>query len=541
MTSGIWPAREMAGMDFADDRLAGLLEAVPDAIVCVDGGGRILLVNGQAERLFGYSRDELLHQPVEMLVPEAARDIHRGYRAGYLADPRPRPMGTAADLTGRRKDGTTFPAEIALSAMGTGEGLLVTAAVRDVSERLEILAERDRMRARAERSKLEEQLKQAQRLESLGQLAGGVAHDFNNLLGVISNYAAFAADDVTRELTPARRQDVQEDITQIRRAAQQAAGLTQQLLAFARHEIIQPRVLNLNDVVTGVEHLLVRTLGEHIELITDLAGGLSPVLADPGQIEQVLINLAVNARDAMPGGGKLTIQTANTAMDGAAAGQAHLPPGQYVAVKVTDTGTGMSREVLDQAFDLFFTTKAKDEGSGLGLASVHGIITQAGGRAQIRSEPGLGTTVTVLLPVTAQAAQDVPSPPTEDHRGHGETVLVAEDEPAMREVTRRILARNGYHVVAVASGREALAALATRLEGIDVLLTDVVMPQMQGKELADKVRVLQPAARVLYMSGYTQGLLGSQGVLEPGSHLIEKPFSETSLLSEMHAILSTHD
>ena len=541
MTSGTWPARGMAGMDVADDRLAGLLEAVPDAIVCVDGGGRIALVNAQAERLFGYSRDELLHQPVEMLVPEAARDVHRGYRAGYLADPRPRPMGATGDLAGRRKDGTTFPAEISLSAMDTAEGLLVTAAVRDVSERLEILAEQERLRARAERAKLEEQLKQAQRLESLGQLAGGVAHDFNNLLGVISNYAAFAADDVAKELTPARRQDVREDIAQIQRAAQQAAGLTQQLLAFARHEIVQPRVLNLNDVVTGVEHLLVRTLGEHIELVTDLASGLSPVLADPGQMEQVLINLAVNARDAMPGGGKLTIQTANTGIGGAAAGQAHLPPGQYVAVKVSDTGTGMSREVLDQAFDLFFTTKARDQGSGLGLATVHGIITQAGGRVQIRSEPGLGSTVTVVLPVTEQTAHDVPSPRTEAHLGHGETVLVAEDEPAMREVTRRILARNGYHVVAVASGREALAALTTRLEHVNVLLTDVVMPQMQGRELADKIRILQPAAQVLYMSGYTEGLLGSQGVLEPGTHLIEKPFSETSLLTEIHEILSAHD
>ena len=528
-------------MDVADDRLAELLDAVPDAIVCVDGGGRITLVNAQAERLFGYGRDELVHQPVEMLVPEAARDAHRRFRAGYLAEPHSRPMGTAQDLTGRRKDGTTFPAEISLSAMDSGEGILVTAAVRDVSERLEILAERDRMRAQADRSKLGEQLKQAQRLESLGQLAGGVAHDFNNLLGVISNYAAFAADDVSKELTPARRQDVQEEIAQIQRAAQQAAGLTQQLLAFARHEIIQPRVLNLNDVVTGVEHLLVRTLGEHIELITDLAGGLSPVLADQGQIEQVLINLAVNARDAMPGGGKLTIRTANTDIDSAAAGHAHLPPGRYVAVKVGDTGTGMSREVLDQAFDLFFTTKAKDEGSGLGLASVHGIITKAGGRVQISSEPGLGTTVTALLPVTEQNAHDVPPPRAEAHHGHGEIVLIAEDEPAMREVTRRILARSGYQVVAVAGGREALAALTTRLEHIDVLLTDVIMPQMQGKELADKVRILQPGARVLYMSGYTQGLLGSQGVLEPGSHLIEKPFSETSLLAEMHEILDTHD
>jgi CheY-like chemotaxis protein len=368
-------------------------------------------------------------------------------------------------------------------------------------------------------------------------LAGGVAHDFNNLLGVISNYASFAADDVAQGLTAERGQDVREDIAQIQRAAQQAAGLTQQLLAFARHEIIQPAVLNLNDVVTDVEHLLVRTLGEHIELITDLADGLNPVLADRGQIEQVLVNLAVNARDAMPGGGKLAIQTVNTDLGGTAASQAHLPPGPYVAVKVSDTGTGMPREVMGHAFELFFTTKAEGEGSGLGLATVHGIITQAGGGVRISSEPGLGTTVTALLPVTERGAYDPAPPPTEAHRGHGETVLVTEDEPAMREITRRILARNGYHVVAVASGRDALAALSTRLDHIDVLLTDVIMPGMQGKELADKVRILAPAARVLFMSGYTQGLLSAQGVLEPGCHLIEKPFSEAGLLTEIYELL----
>ncbi len=532
-------ARDVTERQRAEARFRGLLEAAPDAMVCVDSCGKIALVNAQAERLFGYHRDGLVGQQVEILVPDGVRDAHPGHRAGYVADPRPRPMGADIQLTGRRRDGTTFPAEVSLSAIDTDDGILVTAVVRDVTERMEILAERERLRTQAERDRLERQLHQSRRLESLGQLAGGVAHDFNNLLGVISNYASFVGDEVAKEAPDGRWQAVRDDIKQIQQAAERAAGLTHQLLAFARQEVIQPRVLNINDVVESVEQLLVRTLGEHVELITDLAGDLLPVLADPGQIEQVLVNLAVNARDAMPGGGKLTIQTANTDIDEAAAAQAELTVGRYVALKVSDTGTGIPKDVVDRVFDPFFTTKPKGEGSGLGLATVYGIITQAGGHVRIYSEPGMGTILTALLPVTGKAPDAKAPPPAQPRRGHGETVLVVEDEAAMREVTRRILARNGYHVVATPSGREALSALSRHLDHIDVLLTDVVMPHMQGRELADKVRILQPAARVVFMSGYTQGLLGAQGVLAPGVHLIEKPFSETILLAKLHEILTT--
>jgi signal transduction histidine kinase/CheY-like chemotaxis protein len=450
-------------------------------------------------------------------------------------------MGAGMQLAGRRRDGSAFPAEVSLSSIDTDEGILVTAVVRDVTERLESQAEQERLRAQAERDRLERQLHQSQRLESLGQLAGGVAHDFNNLLGVISNYAAFAGEEIAKEPPNGRWQAVRGDIEQVQQAAERAAALTHQLLAFARQEVIQPQVLDLNDVVTSVEQLLARTLGEHIELITDLAAHLEPVLADPGQIEQVLVNLAVNARDAMPRGGKLTIQTTSTVIDPAAAGQAGPAPGQYVAVKVTDTGTGIPKDVLDRAFEPFFTTKPKGQGTGLGLATVYGIITQAGGSVRIYSEPGIGTVVTALLPVTNQAAPATPPQPTAPQRGHGETVLVVEDEPAMREVTRRILARNGYHVLAAGSGHDALQALTSQLEHIDLLLTDVVMPHMQGRELADKIRILRPGVRVVFMSGYTQGLLSQQGVLEPSVHLIEKPFTETTLLTKLHEVLTTGD
>jgi len=511
-------------------------------MVCVDRDGRIALVNAQAERLFGYRREELAGQPVEILVPDASKRSHPAHCSGYMADPRPRPMGAGMELAGRRRDGGTFPAEISLSAIDTDDGILVMAAVRDVSERLELQVERERLKSQAERDRLERQLHQAQRLESLGQLAGGVAHDFNNLLAVISNYAAFVSEEVAKEPPQVGWQAVRDDIQQIELAAERAAGLTHQLLAFARREMVQPRALNLNEVVERVEELLVRTLGEHVELSTDLAAGLYPVIADPGQMEQVLVNLAVNARDAMPAGGKLTVGTRTTEIDSAhAASRVGLSPGQYVALKISDTGTGMPKEVIDRAFEPFFTTKAKGDGSGLGLATVYGIITQARGYVQIYSEPGLGTTITILLPATSQPVQAAapPQQAAQGGGGDGETVLIVEDEAAMREVTHRILARNGYQVITATSGPEAIETASGHPCGIDILLTDVVMPQMLGKEVADRIRAIQPAVKVLFMSGYTLGVLDTQGVLEAGVNLIEKPFSEACLLAKLREVMAT--
>jgi two-component system, cell cycle sensor histidine kinase and response regulator CckA len=530
--------RDLTERQRADARFHGLMEAAPDAMVCVDRDGRIALVNAQTERLFGYRRGELVGQLVDILVPDQVRGLHPAHRAGYVADPRPRPMGADMQLAGRRRDGSTFPAEVSLAAMDTDDGLLVIAVVRDVTERLEIAAERERLRTQAERDKLERHLHESQRLESLGQLAGGVAHDFNNLLGVISNYAAFAREEVARQLPGGPGQDIRDDITQVQQAAGRAAELTRQLLAFARQETIRPRVLNLNDVVRSVEQLLIRTLGEHVELITDLASDLPWVMADHGQVEQVIVNLAVNARDAMPQGGELVIRTVGTIITDAAANQDEISPGRYAVLKVSDNGTGMPKQVLDRVFEPFFTTKPKGEGTGLGLATVYGIITQAGGHVRIYSELGLGTSVTALLPVTEQDLASVTASAAEPQRGRGQTILLVEDEAALREVTRRILDRNGYQVIAAASGAEALDILAGRLDSIDVLLTDVIMPRMQGKELADRVRILRPAVAVIFMSGYTQGLLGAQGVLEAGVHLIEKPFSEITLIAKLHEFLS---
>jgi two-component system cell cycle sensor histidine kinase/response regulator CckA len=531
--------RDLNEQQRSEARFMGLLDAAPDAMVCVERDGRIVLVNAAAERLFGYRRDELIGLRIEVLVPDVARTRHPGHRERYVADPRPRPMGDAGmELAGRRRNGSTFPAEISLSAVETDEGTLITAAVRDVTERLAVQAEQERLRTQVERERLERQLHQSQRLESLGQLAGGVAHDFNNLLGVISGYSAFVADEARSHPAGDGWQGVRDDIEQVQHAAERAARLTHQLLAFARREVVQPRVLNLNDVVVNVLQLLQRTLGEHIEIITQLAPALESVLADPAQAEQVIVNLALNARDAMPGGGRLTLETSNTEVDEAyAASRSNLDPGQYVTLRVSDNGTGMTPDVVDRAFEPFFTTKPKGEGTGLGLATIYGTIVQAGGNVRIYSEPGLGTTVTVLLPVTGERSGLAAAGPEEAVAGGGERVLVVEDEPAMREVTRRILATNGYQVTAAASGEEAIAAVTASADPLDVLVTDVVMPGMQGREVAERITGMQPGIAVLFMSGYTEGLLSDQGVLDPGIHLIEKPFTETALLGKLRAVL----
>jgi two-component system, cell cycle sensor histidine kinase and response regulator CckA len=536
-------SRDLSEQELAQAKFQGLLEAAPDAIVGVDAHGRIVLANAQAERLFGYSREELIGQKVEVLVPDDVRDRHHLLRDRYFADPRPRQLGAGAQLRARRSDGTEFPADISLSALETEDGLIVSASIRDVTDRLEAQAERERLKAQAERERLEAQLHQSQRLESLGQLAGGVAHDFNNLLAVILNYSAFVEEELQTAVDAGdgeRWSAACRDVAQIQRAARRAIGLTHQLLTFGRREVVRPRVLNLNDVVSDVQSLLHRTLGEHVTLDVSLQPDLCAIRADPGQLEQVLMNLAVNARYAMPSGGTLAIETASVLLDEEdAARQPGLHPGWHVRLRVSDTGVGMPPEVQMHAFEPFFTTKPKGEGTGLGLATVYGIITQAGGRVQIYSEPGLGTTITVLIPATDDVPQaDEPLPRAPRARG-GETVLVVEDEDAMREVTQRILERNGYQVLTAGRGEEALGLVGARDGALDLLLTDVVMPQMLGKEVAERIRALRPSTRVLYMSGYARPVLAEQGTLDPTVALISKPFSEDALLQAVREVLDT--
>jgi PAS domain S-box-containing protein len=357
------------------------LDFVPDAIVGVGRDGQIVFANQRAEELFGYERTALLGEVVETLVPARLRDIHGDHREAYFESPRTRPMGVGAGLSAVHRDGTEFPVEISLAHIEMDGKTVATAAIRDIGRR----AESEREKA------LRDQLDRARRLESVGQLAGGIAHDFNNILGVIMNYAEFVAD----ELAPDSK--AQEDVEEIRRAAERAAALTRQLLIFSRREVVKPEVLDLACVVGDLENLLRRALGERIEMTVRIDSELRAVEVDPSQIEQVLVNLAVNGRDAMPKGGRLTIEAENVDLDEEYAYMhPDTEPGRYVRLKVSDTGVGMSRETIDRAFDPFFTTKS--DGTGLGLAAVYGIVTGAGGRVDVYSEPGFGATIQVQLP-----------------------------------------------------------------------------------------------------------------------------------------------
>jgi hypothetical protein len=497
------------------------LEFVPDAIVGVSRDGEIVLVNRQAEALFGYDRDEMVGHPLNLLVPERFHEIHPGHRERYFSEPRTRPMGAGVELFGVRKDGSEFPVEISLSSIELNGETIAAAAVRDISER----AESERERA------LQQQLDRARRLESVGQLAGGIAHDFNNILGVIMNYAEFVAD----ELEPGS-QAVQ-DVEEIRRAAERAAALTRQLLIFSRREVVKAEVLDLPALTADLENLLRRALGERVELSVTMADDLWAIEADPSQIEQVLVNLAVNARDAMPDGGRLMIEAENVELDEEYAYMhPDTEPGSYIRLKVSDTGVGMGRETIDRAFEPFFTTKS--EGTGLGLATVYGIVTAAGGRIDVYSEPDVGTTVKIHLPATDAE----PRPPREDgdrsEDGAGEVVLVVEDEPDVRRMAERILTKGRYLVIGAARGEEAIGICRNLEQEINLLLTDVIMPEMLGTELVEKVHDLRPGLKVIYMSGYSHEVLAPQALMENGGNaFIEKPFNARALLETVRDLL----
>lgn len=527
-----------------------LLDAAPDALVITDDRGTIRLVNHQAEVLFGYQRADLVGQSVEILVPDRFASVHPGHRAGYYRHPATRPMGAGLELAARRKNGSEFPVDISLSALETAEGTLVSAAVRDITDRKRADAHRTALEDRLHRARLEEEraanearMHQVQRLESIGQLAGGVAHDFNNLLAAIMNYTALITHELARL---GGRTGVREDpdfttivgdVEGIQAVATQASDLTRQLLIFSRRDVIRPEVLDLNDVVTQTERLLRRTLGEDVDLGTHLAEDLPNIQADRGQVEQVLMNLAVNARDAMGPGGILRIETRPFEADEDYATSHGVAPGLYAQISVSDTGAGMTPEVAQRAFEPFFTTKAQGMGTGLGLATVYGIATQSGGDVALYSAAGIGTTVRVNFPATGETpAAKAPPSAREELDGH-ETILLVEDAASVRDPTRRILEEHGYQALSAANADEALDVARTHTSPIHLLLTDIVMPGRSGKELAAEMAVLSPSTLVLYMSGYSYDVIAHQGALGPGGHFLEKPFPADLLLRRMRAIL----
>ncbi len=378
---------------------------------------------------------------------------------------------------------------------------------------------------------LEEQFLQAQKMESVGRLAGGVAHDFNNLLAVINGYADMVLEEIPKDSA------LREDITQIRQAGDRAAGLTRQLLAFSRKQVLQPRVLNMNLLIHDAQSMLRRVIGEDVQLNVSLAPDAGNVHADPAQIEQVIMNLAVNARDAMPRGGRLTIQTKNAELDEEFTERPSQRTAPYVMLAVTDTGTGIDKETLAKIFDPFFTTKEQGKGTGLGLSTVYGIVKQSDGHVFVYSEVGKGTTFKIFLPrVDAHAQQEGEVPPPA-HATGTETVLVVEDEETLSVLTQRILRNAGYTVLSAANGEEALRVIETHTGRIDLLLTDVVMPGMSGKALADHALEIRPGLRVVYMSGYLEDTAAYHGVLENSAHFVGKPFTANGMNAKVREVL----
>jgi len=621
-------------------RYRGLLEAAPDAMVVVNQAGEIVLLNLQAEKQFGYRRDELIGQLVKNIIPEgfAERLIADALRS--VEDALAQQIGTGIELNGRRKDGSEFPIEIMLSPLDGMDGILVTAAVRDITERkrreydLSCLAavvesshdaiisltpdgivlswnqgaeriygysaaetvgrsilftsppdrtaetltllqgvergetvepfetvrvKKDGTRIHVsvtlspiensdgqvvgisavardvtESKNLEAMLRQAQKMEAVGQLAGGVAHDFNNLLGVILGYTGLMLDHLS--LDDSNRKG----IVEIQKAGDRAALLTRQLLAFSRKQVLQPKVLDLNTVVAGAEELLQRLIGEDIELLVVLNPALGRIEADAGQLEQIIMNLAVNARDAMPPGGKLTIETSNVEIDeGYALQHPSTRTGPHVMLSVTDTGCGMDAKTKAHIFEPFFTTKEFGKGTGLGLSTVYGIVKQSGGSVWVYSEVGIGTTFKIYLPCVTPALETAArSDKPEKIAGGSQTILIVEDEAALLEVTQRSLEAFGYVILAANSPADAMRISESHPGPIHLLVTDVIMPGMSGDQLASRLSASRPEMKVLYVSGYTDDTIVRHGVLEPGLAFLQKPFSPRTLARKAEEILT---
>ena len=506
VTEGV---RAEARLRDAHHLLDTLVQAAPVAIVALDAERRVRMWNRGAELISGWSAEEV----VGRTLPAPARPERDAAIERVLAGE----TVPALEFSSSRRDGSAFHVSSSAAplrdAAGRVAGLVVIAT--DMSER----------------KRLEAQLLQAQKLEVVGRLAGGVAHDFNNLLTIINGHA-----DLIMMQIEDRQDPLYEDATEIKAAGERAAGLTRQLLAFSRKQVMQPCLLDLNAVVNEVQRMLRRLIGEDIEVVTTLAPDLGRVKADPGLLHQALVNLAVNARDAMPEGGRLTIETAEVEL---AAAEGALDAGRYVTLAVSDTGIGMDENTKAHLFEPFFTTKAAGRGTGLGLSTVYGVVKQSSGHIFVESEPAKGSTFRICLPWAAAPEAALPQAPADaaaDARGH-ETVLVVEDQAEVRRLVSSALGSFGYRVLEAGGGAEALALAERHPGAIHLLLADVVMPGLSGKEVAQKLAPLRPAMKVLFMSGYAEDVIAHHGALEPGVAYIAKPFTPEALAAKVRDVL----
>ena len=516
--------RAEAALQQSEAMFRQLYTAAPDAVLVVSERGEVLLANVEAGRMFGFEGDGLIGTRLDDRLPARLRGRHADHRAEYFANVRSRRMGAGLELMALRSDGSEFPVDVSLAPFALAGQTAAVCVVRDLTER---------RRLEASLHNTEEQLRHAQKMEAVGRLAGGVAHDFNNLLSVIVCYADMAASG----LAPGSA--LRADLDEIGRAGQRGADLTRQLLAFSRQQVLRPRVLDLNGVLGDMDKMLRRLIGADIELRTVLTPALWSVNVDPGQIDQIVMNLAVNARDAMPTGGQLTLETANVVLDERYASE-HLgtKSGEHVLLAVSDTGTGMDAATQARIFEPFFTTKGAGKGTGLGLSTVFGIVQQSGGSIWVYSEPGRGTTFKLYFPRAVEALHATAAPtPQTAAVGGPETILLVDDDDQIRRLVQEILERKGYRVLAAPSPAEALGASEVHGGPIHLLLTDVVMPGMSGRDLAERLAPSRPAMKILYMSGYTGGVAVQRGMLADDDLMLQKPFTPDVLLRAIREAL----
>jgi two-component system, cell cycle sensor histidine kinase and response regulator CckA len=495
------------------ERYLRLIREAPNGVTLASLGGKFIAVNPAFVQMLGYASE------AEVLAINAS-SIYASpeQRAALIEKMNGGEAVKREEILLRRKDGSTITIQF------TGR---IVHDVETDDEYMEAVSEDV-----TEQRRVEQQFHQAQKMEAVGQLAGGIAHDFNNLLTVILNYGELLA--TSEDLTP----DQREEADAIRQAARSAAALTRQLLILSRQQVVQPRPLHLNDLMDGVGKMLRRLIGENIELETSLHPDTGLVKADPGQIEQVLVNLAVNARDAMPNGGKLLIESKNvTLRDSVFEREMVCPAGDYVMLAVSDTGIGMDRATQARVFEPFFTTKEVGKGTGLGLATVYGIVKQSGGFVSLYSETGKGAAFKVYLPRVDDLIDSSPDGAPETVRGGAETLLLVEDQPEVRQIVELLLTRLGYRILVAPDAAAALTLIASHGGALDLLITDVVLPGMSGRELASEVAERFPAVKVLFISGYTDDAIVRHGVLEAGVHYLEKPFTPDSLASKVRHVL----
>ncbi len=500
----------------SEEYLRSILDNIIDAVLTMNGQGLITSCNVAAEQMFRYPTTEIIGQPIKLLIPTV--DFNEQKKPGEdWVEALPNLFVERA-VEGQRKDNTGFPAEITIGTFHLKDHPMYTCIIRDTTRR----------------QQLEQQLLQAQKMEAIGRLAGGIAHDFNNLLLVVIGEADFILQEINRE------HPLYHSVETIRQTGTRAITLTDQLLTFSRKKVVESRVLDLNHVVVDMDKLLRRLIGEDVELETHLAPNLEPIKADPGQLEQVIVNLAVNARDAMPQGGRLIIETFSITFDEAEImSPIGLKPGPHALLVLRDTGIGMDEQTQSHLFEPFFTTKKN--GTGLGLATVYGIIQQSGGSITVDSQPGQGTTFKIWLPQVQQPL-DLPrsTPILSTGQGGSETVLLVEDEVAVKTVIARCLRKKGYTVLEASHGEEALKLAAGYEDKIDLLITDMVMPGgMNGFELADYLTGQSPTLRVIYMSGYTEDIEFDARMKQPGMVFLQKPFILESLVSLVRQFLET--